>query len=109
MSSLRNARSVIARPLAPTASFRPVTSIQQRAYAEKKNGAEPKILKDSPPDEKNHSSEVKEHNQEVDRRAERPAQKDKGEEVEKDKVPRGYWGGSEYTFAMSGCQGCVAC
>lgn len=103
MSLLRGARqtAAIARPsVAQPASFRQATTIQQRAYAadgKTQNGAEPKILKDSPPDEKSASQEVREHNKDFEKRVDRPAEKVKDEDVEKDKVPRGYWGGSEYT------------
>lgn len=106
MSSLirgvrQQGQQALARPvLASAASFRPLaanaTSHTTRAYAESKtNGAQPKILKDSPPDESSASEEVKAHNKEVERRAERPQDKVKGNDIEKDKVPKGYWQGSE--------------
>lgn len=88
----------LATTLAPTASFRPYarSAGRHRTYADSKsNAAQPKILNDSPPDENNAPQDVKEHNKEVDKRADRPQEKVKGDDVEKDKVPKGYWGGSE--------------
>lgn len=103
----QQAQQALARPLAPAASFRPLagaaSSQTRRTYAESttSNGAQPRILKDSPPDEDNASDEVRAHNKEVDRRADRPQEKVKAEEVEKDKVPKGYWQGSRYSRSTS--------
>lgn len=95
----QQAQHALARPVASAASFRPLAgaTIQTtRTYAESTTkGAQPKILNQSPPDENNASEEVKAHNKEVDKRADRPQEKVKGEDVEKDKVPKGYWQGSK--------------
>ena len=54
--------------------------------------AQPKIFGESPPNEGEASQEVKDHNKDMDKRAERPAEKVKDEDVEKDKVGKGFWG-----------------
>ncbi|KAK4570264.1 hypothetical protein LTR86_002344 [Recurvomyces mirabilis] len=55
--------------------------------------AQPKILNESPPQEEHASEEVQKHNQEVDRRAEQAASKDRNENIEKDKVGKDFWRG----------------
>jgi hypothetical protein len=55
--------------------------------------AQPKILSTSPPKESDASEEVKQHNREMDQRADRPAEKVKDEDVEKDKVGKSFWTG----------------
>ncbi|KXT10893.1 hypothetical protein AC579_9863 [Pseudocercospora musae] len=57
------------------------------------NGPQPKILSDSPPKEGEESDEVRKHNEEVARRADRPHEHVNPEDVEKDKVPKGFWKG----------------
>lgn len=52
-------------------------------------GAQPKILNESPPAEP--SGEVKEHNRDMEQRAERANEKVSDEDVEKDKVGKGFW------------------
>ena len=56
-------------------------------------GAQPKILNENPPTEKNAPEEVKEHNREVDQRAERANEQVSNEDAEKDKVPKSFWAG----------------
>lgn len=56
-------------------------------------GAQPKILNENPPTEKNASEEVKQHNREVDQRAERANEQVSNEDAEKDKVPKDFWAG----------------
>jgi hypothetical protein len=56
-------------------------------------GAQPKILKDNPPAKGEQSQEVKEHNKDMDNRAEQAHESVSNEEAEKDKVPSGYWKG----------------
>jgi hypothetical protein len=57
-------------------------------------GAKPKILKDNPPAGKDESEEVREHNKDMDNRAEQAHEKVSNEEAEKDKVPSGFWKGA---------------
>ncbi|KAI7085242.1 hypothetical protein KC356_g6095 [Hortaea werneckii] len=52
--------------------------------------AQPRILNDPPPSA---SGEVEQHNREMDQRAEKSHEKVRAEEVEKDKVPKGFWAG----------------
>lgn len=68
-------------------------AVQQRAYAEdaSKKAAQPKILNEAPPDEKELSTEAKAHNEDVDKRN----AKMQNEDGQKDKVERGYWAGSK--------------
>lgn len=61
---------------------------------ENRNKAQPKILNQSPPKESEASEDVKKHNREMDARAERPAERVKDEDVEKDKVGKGFWSGT---------------
>ena len=57
-------------------------------------GAQPKILADSPPSEGgNAPGEVQQHNKEMNQRAEQAAEKVRDEDIEKDKVPKGFWAG----------------
>ncbi|KAF2226489.1 hypothetical protein BDZ85DRAFT_316003 [Elsinoe ampelina] len=58
-----------------------------------KNGARPKILSESPPKDSEASEDVRRHNEEMDRRAERAAEGVKSEQAEGDKVPKGFWKG----------------
>ena len=58
-----------------------------------KEKAQPKILNQSPPKEGEGSAEVEQHNKELQGRAERPAEKASDEDVEKDKVSKGFWQG----------------
>jgi len=55
------------------------------------NGAQPKILNANPP--ATESEEVKEHNKEMDQRAEKAHKQVSNEEAEKDKVPKSFWAG----------------
>ncbi|KXT00018.1 hypothetical protein AC578_4856 [Pseudocercospora eumusae] len=58
-----------------------------------RNGSQPKILSDSPPKEGEESEEVRKHNEEVAKRADRLHEHVNPEDVEKDKVPKGFWKG----------------
>ncbi|KAK5169625.1 uncharacterized protein LTR77_005602 [Saxophila tyrrhenica] len=59
-----------------------------------KDQAQPKILRDNPPlNESEQTDEVRKHNAEMNRRAERPAEKASDEDVRNDKVGKGFWGG----------------
>ncbi|KZM22913.1 uncharacterized protein EKO05_0004906 [Ascochyta rabiei] len=55
------------------------------------NGAQPKILNANPP--ATDSEEVKQHNKEMDQRAEKAHEQVSNEEAEKDKVPKRFWAG----------------
>lgn len=56
------------------------------------NGAQPKILNAKPPAED--SDEVKQHNQEMDQRAEKAFEQVDDKDAEKDKVPKSFWAGT---------------
>ena len=56
-------------------------------------GAEPKILNESPPKEGEEPNDVAEHNKDVSRRADQAHEKVNEEQVEKDKVGKGFWKG----------------
>ncbi|EKG20185.1 hypothetical protein MPH_02542 [Macrophomina phaseolina MS6] len=64
---------------------------QQQQKSQSVKGAEPKILNANPPSEE--SPEVRQHNQEMENRAERAETKVSNEEAEKDKVSPGFWSG----------------
>lgn len=53
--------------------------------------AEPKILNESPPSDDQAPEDVKKHNAEFEGRAERPAERVKQDEIEDDKVNKGFW------------------
>lgn len=55
------------------------------------NGAQPKILNESPP--ANESEDVKQHNKEMEQRAEKAHEQVSNEEADKDKVPKSFWAG----------------
>lgn len=55
------------------------------------NGAQPKILNANPP--ATESEEVKQHNREMDQRAEKAHEQVSNEDAEKDKVPKSFWAG----------------
>lgn len=54
-------------------------------------GVEPKILKESPPPEKDQPEDVKKHNEQMDQRAEQAHEKVNEEQVKKDKVGKDFW------------------
>ncbi|KAF1959499.1 hypothetical protein CC80DRAFT_405988 [Byssothecium circinans] len=54
---------------------------------------QPKILNDDPPSKENESEDVKEHNKEVDQRAERAHEQVSNEDAKNDKVPKKFWSG----------------
>lgn len=56
-------------------------------------GAKPKILNENPPAPGEESEDVKQHNKDMDNRAEQAHEKVSNEEAEKDKVPGGFWKG----------------
>ncbi|KAI6854954.1 hypothetical protein KC323_g8576 [Hortaea werneckii] len=57
-------------------------------------GARPKILSDSPPQQPGKMpGEVEIHNKEFDQRAEKANEKVRAEDLERDKVPKGFWAG----------------
>ncbi|RMY44192.1 hypothetical protein D0865_10726 [Hortaea werneckii] len=66
---------------------------------------QPRILNDPPPPasgQQGAPGEVEQHNREMDQRAEKPHPKGRAEEdVEKDKVPKGFWAGEFFSsFSM---------
>ncbi|KAI6832793.1 hypothetical protein KC340_g13265 [Hortaea werneckii] len=65
--------------------------------ASSSSSPQPRILNDPPPPASGSQGapgEVKQHNREMDQRAEKPHPKGRAEEdVEKDKVPKGFWAG----------------
>lgn len=56
-------------------------------------GAKPKILNANPPSGSEQSQEVKEHNEDMKRRAEQAHEQVSNEDAEKDKVPASFWKG----------------
>ena len=60
--------------------------------------AEPKLYSDSPPKDADAPQDVKEHNEQMSKRADRPTEKVKDEDVEKDKVNKGFWSGTYKLF-----------
>jgi hypothetical protein len=57
-------------------------------------GAKPKILNENPPAPGEEPQDVKEHNRDMDNRAEQAHEKVSNEDAEKDKVPSGFWKGN---------------
>jgi hypothetical protein len=57
-------------------------------------GAKPKILNENPPAPGEEPQDVKEHNRDMDNRAEQAHEKVSNEDAEKDKVPGGFWKGN---------------
>lgn len=66
---------------------------KQSKGTQKTNNAEPKILSDNPPTGDNAPKEVREHNEQMDQRAERASNKVSNEEAQKDKVSKDFWKG----------------
>lgn len=60
------------------------------------NGAQPKILNEGPP--ATDSEDVKQHNKEMDQRAEKAHEQVGTEDAEKDKVSKSFWAGKPSTF-----------
>lgn len=60
------------------------------------NGAQPKILNENPP--ATDSEEVKQHNKEMDQRAEKAHEQVSNEDADKDKVPKSFWAGKSSTI-----------
>lgn len=59
------------------------------------NGAQPKILNENPP--ATDSEDVKQHNEEMDQRAEKAYEQVSNEDAEKDKVSKSFWAGKSNT------------
>lgn len=57
----------------------------------KTQGAQPKILSTSPPPAEDADEDVRKHNEEMDNRAEKAHEKVSDEQVDKDKVGKGFW------------------
>ena len=101
MSLSRTARhSYLLRTLPRPAALRTASTAQR--YASESSGssksikdAQPKILNESPPKDHEASEDVRKHNEEMDKRADRASLKVKDEDVEKDKVHKGFWSGSQ--------------
>lgn len=66
---------------------------QNKPSAGEVKDAKPKILKENPPTKENESEDVKQHNEEMDNRAEQAHEKVANEDAGKDKVPDGFWKG----------------
>jgi hypothetical protein len=64
----------------------------------KVNGAQPKILNENPPGEQDES--VRQHNAEMEQRAEKAYEQVSNEDAKKDKAPPGFWSG-EFEAAIS--------
>ncbi|KAM0721207.1 hypothetical protein Q7P37_003494 [Cladosporium fusiforme] len=58
------------------------------------DGAEPKILNANPPSGENVPKDVREHNEQMEQRAEKASNKVSNEEAEKDKVSKDFWKGT---------------
>jgi len=58
-----------------------------------KDGAQPKILNESPPQDGEAPADVAQHNRDMENRAEKAHEKVSSDEVEKDKVGKGFWSG----------------
>ncbi|KAL1799798.1 hypothetical protein ACET3X_000140 [Alternaria dauci] len=56
-------------------------------------GAKPKILNENPPAPEEESEDVKQHNRDMDNRAEQAHEKVDNKDAEKDKVPASFWKG----------------
>lgn len=69
------------------------TSSSGSHKGQKVKGAQPKILNANPPSEE--SADVKQHNKEMDNRAERAETKISNKDAEKDKVPPSFWSGKQ--------------
>ncbi|KAF1812815.1 hypothetical protein P152DRAFT_458008 [Eremomyces bilateralis CBS 781.70] len=84
--------------LPPTAAPRPFSSASTLRDTDKPDkdkkavhGAKPKILDEDPPLEKDQAEDVKQHNREMDTRAERAAVSVSVDDAPQDKVPKGFW------------------
>lgn len=62
-----------------------------QSSGQKVKGAQPKILNENPPGE--HDESVRQHNEEMDRRAEKAHMQVSNEDAQKDKVPPKFWSG----------------
>lgn len=74
---------------------------KQSKGTQKVNNAEPKILSDNPPAGDNVPKEVREHNEQMDQRAERASNKVSNEEAQKDKVSKDFWKGKQSSSSCS--------
>lgn len=62
-----------------------------------KKGAQPKLAAKGPPSKENEGEDVKQHNKEMDQRADAFEQADK-QDKQKDKVPKDYWKGELFAL-----------
>ncbi|KAF2097159.1 hypothetical protein NA57DRAFT_57759 [Rhizodiscina lignyota] len=88
--------STYSRPLEQRRGFKSSPMLSATGLKKPKGdteNAQPKILGDNPPAEGEQSEEVKQHNKEVDERAERPTERVDEADVEKDKVHKKFWAG----------------
>lgn len=69
--------------------------------AQNTNGPQPKISNPNPPSESSESHEIREHNKQMDQRAETASNKVSSEETEKDKVSKGFWKGVFMFFLVT--------
>lgn len=68
-------------------------------------GAQPKILNANPPSGGEESQEVKEHNEDMKKRAEQAHEQVSNEDAEKDKVPASFWKGEGGRSGSEGVRG----
>ncbi|KAF4547093.1 Hypothetical protein D9617_59g026320 [Elsinoe fawcettii] len=73
-------------------SFSTMT-VRRAEATQTKNGAQPKILSESPPLDSEAAEDVKRHNAEMENRAERAAEGVSSNDAQKDKVPKSFWKG----------------
>ncbi|KAJ4350153.1 uncharacterized protein N0V89_008774 [Didymosphaeria variabile] len=64
-------------------------------------GAQPKILNENPPKGDNAPEEVKQHNRELDQRAEKAHEQVSNEDAKQDKVPKSFWSGKYMSILMA--------
>ena len=82
-------------PSSPSKGQKKSFSTMARRFAKDDNkgtqGAQPKILSESPPAPKDQPEDVKQHNKEMDNRAEQAAEKVNHEDTKNDKVSKQFW------------------
>ncbi|KAK3705391.1 hypothetical protein LTR37_013364 [Vermiconidia calcicola] len=64
--------------------------------------AQPKLYNKSPPESQDESEDVKNHNKDMDKRAERRTDTSNPEHAENDKVDKDFWSGSSKVGGASG-------
>jgi len=77
----------------PTSRTHWVVASSRAASSTSKTDAKPKILDHSPPDESQQSEDTRKHNEELDRRPHKEADKGTAVEQEQDKVDSKFWSG----------------